>query len=483
MQFVRRDAGRYYLHQVDRDYALSRIPNGQPGDRDATSVPFTSYGLRHQAAEYFGQIRTPRATWKRLDDLAPQLAEFELRCQGEDYNAAAVVLLGMDFDHLLLWGHYRLVVDLHERLQGKLTDPDLEQASTGNLGTALWQMGQYRRAIACLEQALAIVRELEDRQSEAAWLGNLGNCYANLGEYLWAIDLYEQALVTDRELGNREGEARNLGNLGSCYLSVGKVRRAIDLYEQTLLIAREFGNRQAEGMHLGNLGLCYLSLGHVGWAIDLNEQVLTIARELSDREGEAIALSNLGDCGAARNLWDQAIQRYNEAIRIADEIGLIQVQSEARSGLARARLFQGELSAAGQAAEAARAFDYPINNAKVAAALGVILLRQGDRKPAKVAFTAAVAEADALLLHTSDSYPALDTKALALCGLALLGDADRLPEAIAAIQAARALTQAAGVVRDARRLLDALAVADHDGILGPARAAADPAAGGSTPLT
>ena len=26
MQFVRRDAGAYYLHQVDRDYAMGRIP-------------------------------------------------------------------------------------------------------------------------------------------------------------------------------------------------------------------------------------------------------------------------------------------------------------------------------------------------------------------------------------------------------------------------------------------------------------------------
>ena len=39
MQFVRRDAGRYYLHQVDRDYALSRIAEGGPGDRDADVPP------------------------------------------------------------------------------------------------------------------------------------------------------------------------------------------------------------------------------------------------------------------------------------------------------------------------------------------------------------------------------------------------------------------------------------------------------------
>jgi hypothetical protein len=81
MQFVRRDAGRYYLHPVDRDYARQRISAGDPDDRDAAPPPFTQAALLHRAADYFAQTRTPRETWKTLDDLASQLAEFDLRCQ------------------------------------------------------------------------------------------------------------------------------------------------------------------------------------------------------------------------------------------------------------------------------------------------------------------------------------------------------------------------------------------------------------------
>ena len=105
MQFVRRDAGRYYLHQVDRDYALQRVPAGEPGDRDADPPPFTQYALRDRGADYFQQTRTPRETWRTLDDLAAQLAEFELRCQAGDYDTAAQVLLDIGFDYLQLWGH------------------------------------------------------------------------------------------------------------------------------------------------------------------------------------------------------------------------------------------------------------------------------------------------------------------------------------------------------------------------------------------
>jgi len=213
MQFVRRDAGRYYLHQVDRDYALSRIPPGQPTDRQGLERPFSRYALLARGAEYFEQTRTPRESWKKLDDLAAQLAEFELRYRGEDYDSAASVLLEIDFEYLLLWGHYRLMVELHERLDGKLIDPDFAQQSMGNLGSALLRMGQYPRAIQCYEKALELVRMRADRQAESVWLGNLGVCYADLGELPQAIDHHEQALAIAREIGDRQGEASQLGNL------------------------------------------------------------------------------------------------------------------------------------------------------------------------------------------------------------------------------------------------------------------------------
>jgi hypothetical protein len=119
MQFVRRDVGRYYLHQIDRDYALGRIPDGNPIDRAADAPPFTRFALQHRAAEWFKLSRKPRETWRTLEDLAAQLSEFELRCAGEDYDAAAAVLSEISFDYLLTWGHHKLLTELHERLEGE----------------------------------------------------------------------------------------------------------------------------------------------------------------------------------------------------------------------------------------------------------------------------------------------------------------------------------------------------------------------------
>ena len=283
MQFVRREAGHYYLHQVDRDYALSRLPDGEPADRDANPLPFTRQALWHRGAGYFEQTRTPREDWKSLDDLGPQLAEFELRYQGGDYDTAAQVLLGIDFDYLIQWGHYRLTAGLHERLQGHLDDPWTRGASKTSLGNSYADLGQTGRAIELYEQALAIDRELGHRNGEAADLGNLGLSYAELGQTGRAIELYEQALAIERETGYRRGEAADLGNLGSSYAELGQTGRAIELYEQALAIDRELGDRAGEAADLGNLGDRYANLGQTGRAIELYEQVLTIARQIGYR--------------------------------------------------------------------------------------------------------------------------------------------------------------------------------------------------------
>src|SRR5262249_541997 len=151
-----RDSGRYYLHQVDRDYALSRVDEGTADDRDAQAPRLTRFALRHRAAEWFKLSRKPRAAWKTVGDLAAQLSEFDLRCECDDYDTAAAVLLEVDNDYLSLWGHYRLISELHERLQGEITDPKLAMNSTGRLGGAYWRMGQVQRAYSFFEQALRL---------------------------------------------------------------------------------------------------------------------------------------------------------------------------------------------------------------------------------------------------------------------------------------------------------------------------------------
>ena len=338
-RFVTKEAGNYYLHPVDRRYALQRVTpekvegsgqkavgRGEKADgggemaEGRRSSEAALNQLRRRAAEYFRRTRTPSKMWKKLDDLAPQLAEIELRLEAGDYDAAAQVLTEIDFDYLLLWGHYHLMIQQHERLQGKIEDQDLKQSSAGNLGTAYRETGQIRPAIACYKQALEWARQAEDQGDEGAWLGNLGNCYADLGETRRAIEYHEQALDIQRQIGDQNGEGADLGNLGNCYADLGETRRAIEYYEQALEIQRQIGDRRGEGNQLGNLGNRYAELGETRRAIEYYEQAMEIQRQIGDRRGEGADLTGLGLCYAELGEMRRAIEYYEQALEIDRQI-------------------------------------------------------------------------------------------------------------------------------------------------------------------
>jgi hypothetical protein len=122
----------YHLHPVDREFALSQLGAGTAADNPDA---FTLVVLRSRAADYYAEIRKPRESWRSLEDIRPQLAEFELRCATGDYDTAAAVLSEIDFGYLRVWGHYRTLVDMHERVHGQISDPSLNAVHLKNLGT------------------------------------------------------------------------------------------------------------------------------------------------------------------------------------------------------------------------------------------------------------------------------------------------------------------------------------------------------------
>jgi tetratricopeptide (TPR) repeat protein len=315
---VRFHQGLYYLHPLDRDYATGRLPAGSPGD---AAAELTLAGLQARAADYYEQVRTPRESWRGLDDVRPQLAEFELRCDTGDYDTAATVLEDIDFNYLQLWGHYRVLVDLRARLRGRISDAFLNCTHLTNLGLCCYSLGEYRHAVELFTRALTVAREIRNREGEGADLGNLGRCHAALGDYRRAIDLHTQALTIARDIGDRQGEGAELGNLGICHAALGDHRRAIDLHTRALTIARHIGNRECQGADLGNLGICHAALGDHRRAIDLHTQALTIARDIGNRQGEAAELGNLGNRHAALGDYRRAIDLHTQALTIDRDIG------------------------------------------------------------------------------------------------------------------------------------------------------------------
>jgi tetratricopeptide (TPR) repeat protein len=429
MQFARKETGHYYLHPVDRAYSCARVPVGDKADRDnAEAPPYTQFALLHRGAEYFKQSRTQRKNWKTIEDLMPQLAEFDLRYEGQDYDTAANVLFSIDNDYLLVWGHYLLMAELHERLQGKLAHQGQQQWSVGNLGSAYRMIGQYQRAIICCKQALEIARAQKDRWDEGIWLGALGICYEAIGQTASAIEYHERALVISRAVRDRPSEGAHLNNLGYCYANLGQTSRSLDYYQQALTIVRN----KDEGCILANMANVLIDEKRYPEAIEL-----AIKARYSATEAESSYF------GSYSNLTLALAYIYSEK------------RNEART-----------------AAETARQYNEPEDKHYVLVLLGLIALQLEDMPAAIEAFAAAVSAASELLAFTAQNYYALDTKGMALCGLTLCDGVNRTAAASEAYRAARAINRDAGIVARVLRLFDALSVMDAAGVLKEVRAAA-----------
>ena len=110
-------------------------------------------------------------------------------------------------------------------------------------GQTLNQRGDVPGAIAKYNEMLALsqgVQHEKQRQNiKSAAVGGLGNAYDSLGQYDKAIEHYNQALAISREIGDRQGEGSILGNLGSAYDSLGDYAKAVELHTQALAIARD----------------------------------------------------------------------------------------------------------------------------------------------------------------------------------------------------------------------------------------------------
>nr|WP_320193164.1 tetratricopeptide repeat protein [uncultured Desulfobacter sp.] len=290
MHFIRKEEMKYFLHPVDRAHALSMIPEANPAEgcqpgqsADEVTGSLSVYSLDtllQRGAQYFKEIRLPREQWKTLEDLAPLLAEFELRCQLQDFETALEVLTKIDFHYLMLWGHSCMVLGYHLRLKGRLINNDLISVNLRMLGLCYDDLGDYKQAIEHLQQDLEISRDIGYRQGEAGALGNLGNCYDSLGDYRQAIEHHQQHLEISRDIGYRQGEAIAFGNLGNCYYSLGDYRQAIEHHQQLLEISRDIGCRPIEANGLGNLGCSFLFNGNLKLAQTALKESISIHEEI-----------------------------------------------------------------------------------------------------------------------------------------------------------------------------------------------------------
>jgi tetratricopeptide (TPR) repeat protein len=173
----------------------------------------------------------------------------------------------------------------------------------------------------CLEQSLALARQLGDRRREGNTLCNLGMLHLVQKRPEKSIEVSEQALRVARELGHRRLEGTVQCNLGLAYEERGSERDALSNFEAALRAVRELSDRRLEGQFLGYMGRTLARLGEFELARERLAAGEGLLRQVSDPLSLGILLCDRADCERLAGDYPAARRAFKEAKAIAGTSG------------------------------------------------------------------------------------------------------------------------------------------------------------------
>ena len=203
----------------------------------------------------------------------------------------------------------------------EIGDRDDEATCYGDLGTVFLNLGEYDTAKEYLKKAIKIKSEIDDGDGEAVFYGNLGLAFHCLGENVKAKEYLVNALAGSIESGSRHKEAAWYGNLGTVLQSLGEYDKATEYLEKSLAIKKEIGNSEGEAALLTSLGNVCHSRGEYAKAKDYLEKAVASNVENDNEHGKAWGYKNLGHVLESLGDLEKAKFYYEKALGIMEELG------------------------------------------------------------------------------------------------------------------------------------------------------------------
>jgi DNA-binding SARP family transcriptional activator len=368
--------GRYRLHDLIRQYALSLAAGDQDSEREQavgrlldyfehTALAADRHLARHTRPAAAARVTAPAT----VPDL-PDRARAQAWMTAERANLAACIeyavahgdlgrvtgLTAAIAAQLRTDGPRPLAVALHAaavRAAQLAGDQRGHANALLNLGDMQYLTSDNLPAAEALAQARDIYRGIGDRLGEANALYSLGVAQQQLPNgYPATIELTRQALDIYRVIGDRLGEANALSSLGIVRRLASDYSGAIDPLEQSLVIFREIGNVQGEATALRGLAAVWQLTGHYPDAIALLEQALTISRQAEDQVGEAYALFGLGSVRQLTGDYPASALALERAMLIHRRIGSRRGEAYARGRLGDSQRALGDFPGATGSLEA-----------------------------------------------------------------------------------------------------------------------------------
>ena len=339
--FAMRDA----LHWLDRAAALGEAHPESLEEPQRLAI----YEQRGAARAQAGQTQGAVADMRRVIDA--------LRAGGErEKTRDALIQLGMAYRR----------ADQYEEATACLTEALAESRAMNDerhaadtlyhLGTVAWSTGQNGQAIEFHQQAVEICERMacDDLVAVQAWHGRGEAHFAN-AEPAAAIACYTRSIELARVIGDKSYESENLMMIGHACLGtkgLGDYPRATAHFEAALDIARAADLQWHLGPTLLGLDHVRACTGEYGAAWTGMQNTLHWLESLRQVRYQLIAYDFIGHLLLDLGLNQQAVEQLERGVALGQETGILfwRAAIDAHLAIARSRLGLGNVAPALQAA-------------------------------------------------------------------------------------------------------------------------------------
>ncbi|MDO8705860.1 MAG: AAA family ATPase [Sulfuricaulis sp.] len=338
--FAMRDA----LHWLDRAVALSESHPESLDERQRLAI----YERRGAARAQAGQTQGAVADIRRVIDA--------LRAGGErEKTRDALIQLGMAYRR----------ADEYEEATACLTEALAESRAMNDerhaadtlyhLGTVAWSTGLNDQAIGFHQQAVEICERtgFADLVAVQAYHGR-GEAYFANAEPAAAIECYTRSLELTRGIGDKSYESENLMMIGHACVGtkgLGDYPRAMASFEAALDIARAADLQWHFGPTLLGLDHVRACTGRYGEAWTGMQKTLRWLESLRQARYQFIALDFIGHLLLDLGLNELAVEQLERGLALARDNGILfwRAAIDAHLAVARSRLGQQDVTPALQA--------------------------------------------------------------------------------------------------------------------------------------
>ena len=202
----------------------------------------------------------------------------------------------------------------------KQDQPDIALRIASSLFPFWDGLGPWREGLRWLERGLAGTGFIPDTVRAKA-LGQTGWLTTHLDDYPRAIALLQESLALWRTTGDRLGIAKALNNLGLVVMYRGDYTRAIATLKESLDLWRQMSDPSRIYITLMNLGMATINLGLPKEAEEYHLEALEEARKAGDEAMIGMTLANLGEVYAAQGEYERADESYGQAEEILQRLG------------------------------------------------------------------------------------------------------------------------------------------------------------------